>query len=399
MRLTIADFRFFLLKILFKVLTKRKINNNQSKGRGFMLYKSIVIISSIFITFSLSFADLNDGLVAYYPFNGDAQDASDNGYHGVVNGATHVTDRFGKLNGALNFDGDDFIEITDNPDFDLDYVTISAWISPDIEYGERSVFTKDNFNRGYFLNVTSNKIWFSVGDGSWHHLTIERTLPRNQWSHLVGTFNGNVLKLYINGELAGEKLWSGIIVSGSRTLQIGRNGWYTHISELYFIGSIDDIRIYNRALSEPEIVALFEEDQKINFSDFTISKAMIEFNKLPDNDAFEINGEFTLAEESDGINPANENVEISLGSLEITIPTGSFSDDNGKYEFNGTINNVEIDMEIEQLSSATFSFTIESKGVNITSITNPVEITLLIGNDGGEKYIRLNGELKFENEE
>ncbi|CAB1063452.1 hypothetical protein D1BOALGB6SA_8235, partial [Olavius sp. associated proteobacterium Delta 1] len=70
---------------------------------------------SIFFFSAQAFADLSQGLVAYYPFNGNADDESGNGNHGVVNGATVTEDRFGNLGSAYEFDGvSSYIEIADN---------------------------------------------------------------------------------------------------------------------------------------------------------------------------------------------------------------------------------------------------------------------------------------------
>ena len=73
-------------------------------------------------------ANLQQGLVAYYPFNGNANDESGNGNNGTVNGATLTEDRFGNANGAYSFDGNDWIDATDNgfPNGISGY-TFSAW--------------------------------------------------------------------------------------------------------------------------------------------------------------------------------------------------------------------------------------------------------------------------------
>ena len=78
--------------------------------------KKVNLILMIFVFLLIiagnSFADLSDGLVAYYPFNGNADDESGNGNHGTVNGATLTIDRFGNENSAYSFDGiDDYIDI------------------------------------------------------------------------------------------------------------------------------------------------------------------------------------------------------------------------------------------------------------------------------------------------
>jgi hypothetical protein len=72
--------------------------------------------------------DLESGLVAYYPFNGNANDESGNGNDGTVNGATLVEDRFGETDKAYNFDGDDYIKVLDNEILRPKHITISTWV-------------------------------------------------------------------------------------------------------------------------------------------------------------------------------------------------------------------------------------------------------------------------------
>ena len=76
---------------------------------------SFVRLTSVILSVcGLAKADLNDGLVAYYPFNGDANDESGNGNDGTVNGATLTLDRNGVADSAFDFDGDDFIKALDS---------------------------------------------------------------------------------------------------------------------------------------------------------------------------------------------------------------------------------------------------------------------------------------------
>jgi len=83
----------------------------------------------------LAFADISDGLVAHYRFDGNALDASGYGNHGVVTGAVLAVDRKGAADSCYQFDGlDDFIEVDDSPSLDLGGPTgfsFSVWIKPD----------------------------------------------------------------------------------------------------------------------------------------------------------------------------------------------------------------------------------------------------------------------------
>ena len=84
-----------------------------------------------FIIVGSAYADLNDGLIAFYPFNGTANDLSGNDHHGTVNGAILTEDRFGNPDGAFRFDGiDDYISIPNSLDFQpgQDEYSVAAWI-------------------------------------------------------------------------------------------------------------------------------------------------------------------------------------------------------------------------------------------------------------------------------
>ncbi|TGO02752.1 hypothetical protein PN36_19595 [Candidatus Thiomargarita nelsonii] len=91
--------------------------------------RTLLLIAIGLSWFSGAMADLSDGLVAYYPFNGNAQDESGNGHHGTVYGAILVNDRFENIDSAYHFDGiNDFIQISDSPSLRVTTFTISAWI-------------------------------------------------------------------------------------------------------------------------------------------------------------------------------------------------------------------------------------------------------------------------------
>jgi hypothetical protein len=101
---------------------------------------------------------LVNGLVAYYPFCGNANDQSGNGLNGLVNGATLTADRFGNSNSAYNFNGtSDFIKVLDNDLLDLTQnLTLSAWISPNSVVNEQAVFGK------FFIIFKMSNLFFSL---------------------------------------------------------------------------------------------------------------------------------------------------------------------------------------------------------------------------------------------
>ena len=134
----------------------------------------------------------------------------------------------------------------------------------------------------------------------------------------------------------------------------------------------------------------------VAFADFTIMKAEIKFRAPSSvNDSFEVKGEFTLDVSSDGIDPVTEGVLVTVGTSSVTIPAGSFVEDEGKFEFEGEINGADVEMEIEEINPGTFEFKIEAEGVDLTDTANPLDISLTIGDDTGAATVRMEGKLKF----
>ena len=209
--------------------------------------------------------NLSVGLVAYYPFNGNANDESGNANHGNVNGPNLTMDRFGNQNKSYQFNGSgDYIEVPDHATLRPSQITLSAWIKRGSLTG--SILGKTNFpnasNEQYALHIVSGKPLISIKQNSncspgngWYMSNQEESNESNNWQHIAGTFDGKLLKIYLDGKLKKSVLRPVDKVDScvGGNLQIGR--WWSG-DRMYFSGSIDDIRIYNRALTEEEILIL-----------------------------------------------------------------------------------------------------------------------------------------------
>jgi hypothetical protein len=105
---------------------------------------------------------------------------------------------------------------------------------------------------------------------------------------------------------------------------------------------------------------------------------------------FELEGQFRLGPNSDGIDPTVEEVRIQLGPYATLIPSGLFRTDREKtrFEFAGVIDGAKLKVKIRALSSRRFVFSVDAERVNLTGITNPVPLTLVIGDDGGSTDVR-----------
>lgn len=198
-----------------------------------------------------------NGLVAYYPFNGNANDESGNNNHGTVNGATLTTDRNGNANKAYSFDGvDDYINVLQSTSINSlsNNFTISAWINISNYYG--NYFPILNKSDAGFTDTIQYRLGVLNNNGNSSIegiINLSNNITDNNWFHLVIISEANLERVYLNGVLVG----SGDIIYSSVTsndLEIGKD---SHGLVEYTNGKLDDIRIYNRALTGTEIQSLY----------------------------------------------------------------------------------------------------------------------------------------------
>lgn len=194
------------------------------------------------------------GLVAYYPLNNNTNDESTNGNHGIPYGC--VTFEQGISGQAARFDGiNTFILVSDDPSLRLNTFTISAWVNPDAIVGGNRILEKGNSN-SYWLDINPYaRAIIGFFDGIYHDLLSTVTIASGSWYFIAGTYDGGFLKIYINGVLNNSMAITSVLYQNNEPLIIG---WkYNGIVADHFSGLIDEVRIYNRALSEAEIQALY----------------------------------------------------------------------------------------------------------------------------------------------
>jgi hypothetical protein len=215
-------------------------------------------------------------LVAYFPFNGNANDESGNGNNGAVYGATLTTDRFGNANSAYSFDGNDYIVIADSDSLDVDNaISIVAWAKTSSNSYDQMILEKgrwDNWGNGeYGLLINEWPTYAGKGRFQIYEAApscVDSLYPINdgEWHFIVGTWDGNRLSIYVDGQLSNNVNSTGILTKDDEYLTIGSRYGY----EDFFQGKIDDIRIYNRALSVAEIQELYYQiPTLITLSSFT----------------------------------------------------------------------------------------------------------------------------------
>lgn len=215
-------------------------------------------------------ANVNSGLAAYYSFDGDARDSSGNGNDGTVIGPVPSTDRFGRGNSAYYFSGQgQRIEVADSPSLRPASVSVCAWVQPDdmdhwqIVVSKRYAPETPPFN-SFILDTTwSDKplYWrFCTSPGGVQGVTEGSAIETGKWAFIVGTDNGVRRRLYINGNLTADEPSGGSIAYSSMGLFIGSAPTFGS----GFRGKIDEVSIYNRALSSSEIQSLYSGAYQLN---------------------------------------------------------------------------------------------------------------------------------------
>ena len=216
----------------------------------------------------LAVKEITDGLVAYYPFNGNAMDESGHGINGAVSGAVLTTDRNGEEQSAYLFDGvDDYIELTNSED--LHFVnqdfSISVWYKLKTleitSYAIISAYSSSGNSREYRLGTytTNDSIYFKIyNQGVTSNGNVVFGDKSLDWSHVTITKTSSDLKYYLNGQLIDEiQVSAQMILTGTKVL-LGADDKSFSSPDNFFNGKIDDIYIHNRALEDWEIANLFQ---------------------------------------------------------------------------------------------------------------------------------------------
>lgn len=213
-----------------------------------------------------------DGLVGWWPFNGNANDESGNGNDGTVNGATLTTDRDGNANSAYSFDGvNDYIEVAHSSTIDFadeQTMTLSYWFTIDElppggqEYqlfmkvlggGSSTVgYQTALFNSGMLTLRAKN------GTGTpWIGSSCGPISPSSSFYNVVHIITPVSVKCYLNGAEALNVSNDQVFGSNEESLIIGWNNSFNNMASIAFNGNLDDIGLWNRALTPEEVTALY----------------------------------------------------------------------------------------------------------------------------------------------
>ncbi|MDZ4121326.1 MAG: LamG-like jellyroll fold domain-containing protein, partial [Candidatus Cloacimonadaceae bacterium] len=198
------------------------------------------------------------GLVAYYPLDGNANDLSGNGFHGVATNPLLTADRFGNPNSAYNFTGSSHISLDYQNSSLLNYstagakTTVSFWMK----------WTGSNYVMpfgwdSYDLYFEQSKFGFNTGHSDIYGISSANLL--NQWVHVVAEFTNSSVyqnKLYINGVQQSLASYINSPLSKSIT-SLARIGGWPLDNNFRFVGVIDGLSIHNRALTTSEILNMY----------------------------------------------------------------------------------------------------------------------------------------------
>lgn len=249
---------------------------------------TLTLLLSFLVTIT-SFSQVPDyvptnGLVGWWPFNGNANDESGNGHNGTVNGAVLTTNRFGEFNNAFEFDGvNDFISIPDHNNLDLmnTAFSISVWaLIPDYSLIEdenmvggtddiRCVLSKprtSDWTTGYEVRGIDGGLNNNFGYANFNQdneaiIMSNTPLMLHAWTNIVIVYDGSSLKMYRNGELENSSTTTISQTNSAEPLYFGRaftnanNNWYR-----WHKGKIDDVGIWSVALSSQQISDLYNAE-------------------------------------------------------------------------------------------------------------------------------------------
>ena len=282
--------------------------------------------------------------VANYPFTGNAKDLSANGNHAVVNGATLTQDRFGWANSAFNFDGvQSFVQAGNVAALNSDYTTVAFWAKVNAlpVSGEAYLLSFGGWQERWKISLPPHgkPVWstnassgisdMEAGDGN--------TLVPGVWKHLAFVHDGAKDIIYMNGVQVAEKNVTGAMNSTTKPLGIGYNAVD---GGNFFNGALDEVQVYNSALSAVQIAALYTAQN------------------TPPNVAQGLVASYTFSNNAlDATSFGNHGQTTGVSSV-----TDRFGYGNSAYSFNGTSSEIEASNSA-QLNSAytTVSFWIKPR--------------------------------------
>jgi hypothetical protein len=293
----------------------------------------------------------SSGLVGWWPFNGNANDESGNGNNGTVNGATLTTDRFGNTNKAYSFDGDDLIQCLNSGPTGNPTITSSFWIKkPDNSYGHIIGYGNDGINgQDYRIYVGSgNCSTGSIAFDTYNNAKAIIDNQNNEWDFYVVVYDGiigtntSIANIYKNNILISSLCQSINITNTniSNLFPITFGNYHGTIQDGFYTGLLDDIGIWNRALTQQEITDLYNANICYDYVTVTdtlvINTGITGYNPITYMNTLKI-----------WPNPTNDHITIDAGDL--TTMNGysiKIEDAQGQQVFQNAVNQQQFYIDI-----------------------------------------------------
>ncbi len=225
----------------------------ENAGGGFATDSALIVVRD--------FSKVSTGnLMLHLPLDGDAQDRSGFDNHGTVFGAVLTADRNGHPNRAFWFNGsNDLIRVTNNPGLNFqNAITVSYWMRIDEFFGREAYpISHGNWENRWKISITNKRIrWTIKTTAGIKDLDSRTELSTQLFYHVVTTYNGEDMEIYVNGELEAITTFSGTLLQTTHGLSIGQH--LPTVSGYNFKGVLDEIRIYNYALGFHDIQKLYD---------------------------------------------------------------------------------------------------------------------------------------------
>lgn len=226
----------------------------------------IVLTTLFFSSLALAQTSLDEGLVTSYAFQGNAVDASSQGNDAEVRGATLTEGYDGEAKSAYSLDGsNDYLVISHSESLSLDTrATFSLWWKHEPQAAQDEYYTlfeKSDPERGghsrygMWLIGDHVEVCIEAPDNSAQNCLDSTGALEAGWHHLAASYDGKALRVYLDGELSGERTIEPSGISQSNfEIFVGTDRYAP--APLYTRGVIDELHIYNRALNRNEIAAL-----------------------------------------------------------------------------------------------------------------------------------------------
>ena len=202
------------------------------------------------------------GMVSWWSGDGNAQDIVD-GNHGTLTG--DATFAPGMVGQAFSLDGTgDFVVVPPSANLNITSdISIDAWVNPDSASlsGFKAIVTKEGPDvsgiiTGTVLNLNNGRPEHAVETNAGLVVcTSPSTVPAGVFSHLAGTYDGSSIKVYVDGTLVKTCPHSGLMTTNSLPLSIGAR---VNSNDRFFKGLIDEVEIFNRALTAAEVKAIYD---------------------------------------------------------------------------------------------------------------------------------------------